>query len=448
MSAPLVRALGEDRVTIDPALRRAFGCSGVEPGCVVFPRTVEEVGAGVRAAAGAGLVLVPCGNATHLGIGHPPRRYDAALSVRYLDRIVAHEAGDMTVTVEAGLTVAGLDAALAPAGQWLPLDPPCPERMTIGGLVAADRSGPMRLAHGKVRDLLIGCKVVTGEGSLIKGGGRVVKNVAGYDLPKLFTGSYGTLGVIVEATFKVRPRPAAERLCAWPADSLAEALRRGLAVLDSALAPALLAALDGRAALALGLERSPVLIAGLSGAPALLAAQTASLAAFARECGEDLLPCDDATSARYLLALRDFPLSGEPGSSGTGAGLLLRASVLPSALPAIVAELERQAGRLDLEAAICAQVGSGVVWLKLDRSPDDAEGLARLVALVVEARRIAAQARGALVVESMPDAIRDRIDPWGAESLLGTRATALMAGVKRSLDPAGVFAPGRFVGGI
>jgi glycolate oxidase FAD binding subunit len=246
----------------------------------------------------------------------------------------------------------------------------------------------------------------------------------------------------------VRPRPAAERLCVWPADSLAEASRRGLAVLDSGLAPALIAALDGRAAPALGLERSPALIAGLSGAPALLAAQAASLAGFARECGEDLLACDDVTSTRLLRALRDFPRCGEAGPSGAGTGLLVRASVLPGALPAIVAELEHQAGRLDLGAVICAQVGSGVVWLKLDRSPADAEGLARLATLVDEARRIAAQARGALVVESMPDALRDRIDPWGAESLLGTRAMALMAGVKRALDPSGVFSPGRFAGGI
>jgi glycolate oxidase FAD binding subunit len=441
VSAPLARALGDDRVVTDPGLCARFACSGVVPGCVLFPRTVEEVGAAVRAAAEARLAIVPCGNATHLGVGNPPRRYDAALSVKFLDRVVAHEAGDMTVTVEAGLTVAGLDAALASAGQWLPLDPPCPDRMTIGGLVAADRSGPARLAHGKVRDSLIGCRVVTADGTVVKGGGRVVKNVAGYDLPKLFTGSYGTLGVIVEATFKVRPRPVAERVWVWPASSLDEVLRRGLAVLESGLAPALVEAANEEAAVALGLDRLPALIVGLAGAPSLVAAQTARLETIAGRDGAELLLSDEVTSARRLRALRDFPLD-------PAAGLVVRSSALPSALPAIVPELERAARRTGYEAAICAQAGNGVVWLKVARAQPDADALARLQAFVVEARRMATQGRAALIVESMPHGLHGRIDPWGAESVVDARAMALMAGVKKSLDPAGTFAPGRFVGGI
>ena len=130
----------------------------------------------------------------------------------------------MTATVEAGITLAALNATLARAGQRLPLDPPHPERTTIGALIATDASGPLRLSHGKVRDLLIGITVVLADGTLVHGGGRVVKNVAGYDLMKLFTGSFGTLGIVVEATFKLRPLPQREAVFRVPASTMAEAI--------------------------------------------------------------------------------------------------------------------------------------------------------------------------------------------------------------------------------
>ena len=130
----------------------------------------------------------------------PPPRAGIVLSLRRLGRLLEHEPGDLTVTAEAGMTVAGLQTALRARGQWLSLDPPDAERATLGGVVAANASGPRRQLYGTVRDLLIGLTVVTADGALVRGGGKVVKNVAGYDLPKLFVGSYGTLGIIVETT--------------------------------------------------------------------------------------------------------------------------------------------------------------------------------------------------------------------------------------------------------
>ena len=218
---------------------RAHACAvdGLHPRCIVSPATVDELCRCVAAIDAADGALIAFGSGSRLGVGRRPRRYDVALSTRRLQRVLAHEAADMTVSVEAGVTVAELNAVLGEAGQHLPLDPPHPELTTIGGLIATDASGPLRLSHGKVRDLLIGIRVVLADGTLVKGGGRVVKNVAGYDLMKLFTGSYGTLGVIVEATFKVRPLPEHEAVIVVPAATTAEAITTALALLSPGLAP-------------------------------------------------------------------------------------------------------------------------------------------------------------------------------------------------------------------
>jgi len=200
-------------------VRNAGGAFAVDehtPPYVALPTTIDELARCVAAAHAADLAVIPAGNGSQLHVGRAPTRYDLALSTQKLTRVLAHEAADMTVTVEAGITLAQLNALLASAGQRLPLDPPHPELTTIGGLIATDACGPLRLAHGKVRDLLIGVTVVLADGTPTHGGGRVVKNVAGYDLMKLFTGSFGTLGIVVEATFKLRPLPEHEAVFVLP----------------------------------------------------------------------------------------------------------------------------------------------------------------------------------------------------------------------------------------
>ncbi|HVM97236.1 MAG TPA: FAD-binding oxidoreductase, partial [Candidatus Acidoferrales bacterium] len=216
---------------------RTFAIAGMAPSAVLYPASVANVGDCLATAHELGLGIVPVGNGTQLGLGNPPRRYDAALSLRSLRRIVAQEPGDMTVTVEAGCTLAELNSRLSTAGQWLPLDPPCPEHTTVGGLIATDAWGPSRFSQGKVRDLLIGISVVLADGRAVHGGGRVVKNVAGYDLMKLFAGSFGTLGIITEATFKLRPRPELSSVMVCEAANLPEAVEVGLEILGAPLAP-------------------------------------------------------------------------------------------------------------------------------------------------------------------------------------------------------------------
>jgi glycolate oxidase FAD binding subunit len=215
----------------------ADAVDGVIPAWVVRPGSVAEVQACVRVAAADGAAVVASGLGAHLDVGARPRRLDVLVRLDRLARVVDHEAADMTVTVEAGCPLATLAATLAAAGQWLPLDPPRPEATTVGGLLAANLSGPLRAAEGTARDLLIGIRTVGADGALVAGGGRVVKNVAGYDLPKLHVGALGTLAVVVEATFKVRPRPEREEAVVIACGGVGAAAETALAVLDGATRP-------------------------------------------------------------------------------------------------------------------------------------------------------------------------------------------------------------------
>ena len=422
--------LGREAVESGDAVYR-FAAGGVVPSCVVQPPDAAGIAAAVRAARDGGLALVPAGRATHLDIGHPPRRYDAALSTRRLDRIVAHDAGDMTVTAEAGVTLPALAGTLAAAQQWLPLDPARAADMTVGGLLAADRSGPLRCAYGKVRDWVIGVTVVMADGALVRGGGRVVKNVAGYDLPRLFAGSFGTLGVIVEATFKVGPRPDGEALFVWPAATLEQALARAGLVLGSSVFPVLLEAVNEAAAETLGLAAGPSLIIGCAGGAAHLLEQERRVQALSAGRAERL---DDEYAGGLRRALSDFSQSADED------GLVARLSALPTALAALLPQVEAAAAAHQLVAEVAVHAGSGVAWCEL-------LGAARAETLAEFAEWLRATARqhGAWVVfESLPTGLRGRVDPWGFDA----PALRLMGGVKRALDPAGIFSPGRFVGGL
>jgi glycolate oxidase FAD binding subunit len=422
--------LPADAIDASDAVYR-YAAAGAIPECVLQPASTAEVAAAVCAARAAGLALVPAGHATHLDIGAPPQRYDAALTTHRLDRIVAHDAGDMTVTAEAGVRLGALAHALAGAHQWLPLDPARADDMTVGGLIAADRSGPLRFAYGKVREWLIGIGVVMADGALVRGGGRVVKNVAGYDLPKLFAGSFGTLGVIVEATFKVQPLPAREALFAWPAATFDEVLAHAAALASSPVFPVLVEAMNEPAAESLGLDARPCLVIGCAGAPIHIEEQERRLR---RLSGDTVRPMTDERMHALRRALSDF---SHPAAEDA---LVARVSALPTVLAALLPQVEAAAAAQRMVAEIAAHAGSGIAWCQLLGAPT-VDAVAELAGWL----RAAARARGAWVVfEALPAALRGRIDPWGFDA----PALRLMAGVKRALDPTGVFSPGRFVGGM
>jgi len=402
----------------------ADAVDGVVPRAVVRPGSIDEVRSCVGAAAGIRAALVTSGLGAHLDLGGPPARLDVLLRLDRLAAVVDHQAGDMTVTVEAGCALPHLAGTLATAGQWLPLDPPRPATTTIGGLIAADLSGPLRASQGRVRDLLLGIRVVGFDGALVSGGGRVVKNVAGYDLPKLHVGALGTVGVIVEATFKVRPRPAREEAVRIATKSPREATEVALALLDDPeVAPYWLevvgsGVLDGDGAAA---------VVGLAGIPEEVEHARARVLAATRTRGLEAMTVADGDALRLRLGA----IPGEPAAA------LLRAAMLPADVGEFMEHVDAVARTMDARARSIAHAANGVVRIAIEQP-----GVA---ASLIAALRPALAARGgSFVVERAVPSVKVSCDVWGDAG----PGFPLMRRLKEAFDPAGILAPGRFVGGL
>jgi len=209
---------------------------GVQPKFVAEPRNEQQLAATLAYANGAGLAVIPRGGGSKLDWGNPPKRADMVVSTRHLSRIIEHAWADLTVSVEAGCTLETLAETLAQHGQRLAFDGLWPERATVGGVLATNDSGSLRLRFGPLRDLIIGVTLALPDGTLATSGGKVVKNVAGYDLPKLATGALGTLGVVTRAIFRVHPLPHDATTLTCAIDRVSEAQRPLAQVLDSKLA--------------------------------------------------------------------------------------------------------------------------------------------------------------------------------------------------------------------
>src|SRR5881628_1650963 len=235
----------------DPASLRAHAVDGLVPQIRCAPKDTDELCAILRVCDASGAAVIPWGGGTAMHWGNPPSRADVVISLERFNRLVEHDDANLTATVQAGMRVAALQELLGGRHQCLAIDPPDPQRSTIGGTVAANINGPRRMAYGGVRDLVIGMKMVLASGEPIKAGGKVVKNVAGYDMCKLFVGSLGTLGVITEVTFKMAPLPesAASFLASG---SLAQCIRFVGQIFSSPLLPAAVTLIGPDAAKPLG----------------------------------------------------------------------------------------------------------------------------------------------------------------------------------------------------
>ncbi len=391
-----------------------FAIAGIAPAAVVVPATRGELAACVAESAARGAAVVPCGRGAHLGLGHAPERYDVALSMRALARIVDYAPGDMTVTVESGATLATLDEVLATEGQWLPLDPPLPAETTIGGLLAADLSGPLRGSYGRVRDYVLGMAMVTAGGVETRAGGRVVKNVAGYDLMKLFVGSLGTIGVLTETTLKVRPRPATTRAlelqCANPGDAIA--LAAALRDIDQVAQS--IVAMDAPT------TQGPVVRGVLGGVAADVAATRERILAAASRA---TVVRDGEPPDAWIAETRDLPYTAP-------ADLVVRVTALRATAPRLV-------------AAVAAAIGAKRTWMRFDpRAATATFGVATDDPAGALASIRMAAARAVVVVERWPAALAATIDVWSPLP----PGLPLMRRVKAALDPRRTFAPGRFVG--
>jgi len=386
------------------------------------------------------LPVTPWGGGTKMGIGAPPQRLGLVVGLKRLNRLLEHEPGDLTATVQAGMTLGALQRELGARGQWLSLDPPHADEATLGGILSSNAAGPRRHLYGACRDLLIGLTVVTAAGTLVTGGGKVVKNVAGYDLPKLFVGAFGTLGVVVEATVKLRPRPDTDRMVVARFVSLKEAGAAARAVMGSDLLPSALDLVDGETlrALELGGPEGAALLIGVDGIAEQVHWQCAEVERMLRLQGlVDALVLDaDARDAAWRAR----------GALGRGAFPETAAVMKWVVLPAQVADVMEQgmgvAQRAGLPVALAAHAGVGVIEAVLAGG----EGVdATVVASVLTEWRVLVRAVGGqALVESAPLAIKERVPVWDDPG----PALRIMQRIKSQLDPHGLLNPGRFVGDI
>jgi len=427
---------------------------GRTPDAAVFPGSVEEVSAVIALVSELGLPVIPWGGGTAASVGPPSARAGLVLGLRRLNRLVEHEPGDLTVTVEAGTTVGELQAALRGRGQWLSLDPADAERATIGGVLATNASGPRRHLYGTARDLLIGVTVVTAEGAIVKGGGKVVKNVAGYDLPKLFVGSYGTLAVIVEATFKLRPRPDDERLMCVGFDRLKDGGAAVRALMASDLIPSAVELLDGTAAFggggtggALGLGPTlagaapapptpgAVLVVGFDGLGEQVEWQCAELTRLTAQLGghHPRALASEVWPRLALGARAAFPV----------ATAVMAFGVLPTQVAELMEQGASAARARGLGTAWAAHAGVGAVSAALATGHEPSEP-APIAAILAEWREIARAGGGHATLEWAPLAVKSQVPVWDDPGAAGR----IMQRIKAELDPKNVLNPGRFVAGI
>jgi len=397
------------------------------------PADAAELAHVVRSAFESGTAIYPFGGGTSLDFGLPASQSGIGLATTGLNHVVDYPARDMTITVESGISIEQLSRTLAGERQELPIDLPHPQTATLGGAVATAWSGPRRYGHGTLRDYVIGISAVDGRGTSFKAGGRVVKNVAGYDFCKLLTGSLGTLGVITQLTLKVKP--LAERAVWVVADLTSLDATEALlaALVHSATTPAAVEVLVGpywHDHPALGLQTAGSigrLAVRLEGTASEVEWMTGKLASEWRGQGVPVSrKLDEACSAELSIALRDFAAQGD-------SPLMLKASVLPSRTTAFI-DLVRQ---IDPQASIQAHAGNGILLVRFARF--EAGDVSRT--LIGQLQPSARLAGGSAVVLSSSLSGLTRQAVWGG----ATEATPWMGQVKRKFDPKHILNPGRFV---
>ncbi len=412
----------------------ADSVAGIQPQVVVEPANETEIAAVLAFANKNGLRVLVRGGGTQLDMGLPPRGGDILLSTARLNNIVEHVPNDLIVIAEAGLPLATLQESLAKTNQWLALDPDLAPEATIGGLVATNATGPRRLRYGGVRDQIIGIRVVLPDGTIAKGGGKVVKNVAGYDLPKLFTGAMGTLGVIVSATFRLYPLPIASRTVRISSSSITPLCELAIRIIGSTLVPTVIDILGDTAqtdsyTMAVRFEMGHEAITAQADT---LRTMTADIQGNVVETIQVLE--GDAEAKFWTQQALRMSTTIKNDLSNT---LTLKAGLLPTKIAPWLTQLEQLCQQQQVRATWRAHAGHGLIFAHLIGAN------AALIASVDALRQAAIEQRGSVVVTEAPFQLARQIDIWGP-----VPALSVMRNLKARFDPNGTLNAGRFVGGL
>jgi glycolate oxidase FAD binding subunit len=391
---------------------------GVHPRLALEPATLDDASEAMRALAKDRLAVAFVGGGTNLALGAPPARLDAVLHTRRLARIREHAPSDQIVAAEGGMTLADLQRALAPHGQRLAIDPPLPDRATLGGIVAANAFGPRRMRFGPIRDLVIGITVVRADGVVARGGGKVVKNVAGFDLPRLFCGSLGTLGLVAEVVFRLHPLPEASETAVFEGLSASD-VQETMPVLRTL-------AVEPTAATALA-----------TGGTFRLAIRFEGFAPGVRAQVERTL--ERAGGGERVAGAEEAALWAQHDAARAAGDVRAKATFAPAALVAALGALQPLRAALR-EGGLAVHPALGIALLS-GHLGDPAAAAAAVASARAALRPLA---NGSLVLAAAPPELRARTDVWGPPP----PGLEVMRRLKEQLDPERRLAPGRFVGGI
>jgi glycolate oxidase FAD binding subunit len=389
---------------------------GSVPSCIVYPHTTEELAQAIAHAHQNNWRVLTCGNCSKISWGGLGTCVDVVISTERINKLIEHAVGDLTVTVEAGMKFSKLQAILAEHRQFLALDPSAPESATIGGIISTADTNSLRQRYGSVRDQLLGITFVRADGQIAKAGGRVVKNVAGYDLMKLFTGSYSTLGIISQATFRVYPLPEMSGTVVLTGTALAisqaaETLR------GSALTPTQADLLSSQLVSNLGLGNGLGLIACFQSIVESVKEQSNRLLEVGEKLGLQGAIYSATDEADLWQKLR------EQMHSDVTDLITCKIGVLPTAAVEVLTSVEMG----------LIHISSGLGVLRLENEGE-----------VVKMRSLCESNRGFLTILSAPIAVKQKVDVWGYSG----NALQIMRGIKEQFDGKNILSPGRFVAGI
>ncbi|MGO9591695.1 MAG: FAD-binding oxidoreductase [Candidatus Acidiferrales bacterium] len=446
LPARIAEIAGSQNVISDPAQLAAYEIGSKIPSAAVRPESAAHIAEIVRFAAAEKLAIVTCGARTKFGMGMPPRQYDLALDMTRLDRVVAYDPGDMTLSVEPGIPLRRIENALVEHRQFLPLVVPFMDRATTGGTIASGVDSPLRQFYGTARDYVLGIEFVTGDGTLAKSGGRVVKNVSGYDLHKLMIGALGTLGLMTKINLRTFPLPAATRTIVATFKDAAGAIGLRHAIAGSALRPLVLEILSPSAVEMFSVVGSP------SNPGWSVVTSFAGTANALERCARELSQMAEQNAAIAFAPLQEERLLAASRRIGefvsvvlasSPAAAILKLSVLPTNMHAILDAAAKAADAATLRWAALAR-GIGIIYFALLPVERNEDTLTRVARATNDISAQCAALAGNATIPWCPAEWKAALPIWGPERAdLGP-----MRALKQVFDPHDVFAPGRFMGGI
>lgn len=458
VSSRLSDIAGASHVVTDPAKLATYQIDGHAPSAIVRPGSAEEIAEIVKFAATEKLAIVPTGARTKVAMGLPPAKYDLALDMTRLDRVAAYDPADLTLGVEPGIPLQRLAGVLAGNRQFLPLAVPFLNRATVGGTIASGVDSPLRQFYGTARDYVLGMEFITGDGARAKSGGRVVKNVSGYDLHKLFIGSAGTLGIITRINFRTFPLPAATRAFVAICESAERALDLRRRVAQSPLRPLTVEILSPRTVELFSSEIAARIEPGPMPVDRLATNQWAFTASFAgnektlERCVRDLSQMAEQSGAAGVAVFgedkipgafsrqREFiPIALESSAATT----IVKLSVLPAQMKEILAAIARAAEASELPWAALVR-GVGVGYVALLPHTRDEDSRSRVARATEEICAACARLGGNAAIPYCPAEWKVSLPVRGSER----SDFPLMQKLKRVFDPNGILSPGRFAGGL